>query len=42
MAAVRLLSSAELEAEVAAERVQDAVTLLLLCRYRDLRRSNRA
>jgi 8-oxo-dGTP pyrophosphatase MutT (NUDIX family) len=42
MVAVRLLSPAELEAEIAAERVQDAVTLLLLCRYRDLGRSNRA
>lgn len=34
MASVRLLSPADVEAEITAERVLDAVTLLLLCRYR--------
>ncbi|HZC58269.1 MAG TPA: NUDIX hydrolase [Xanthobacteraceae bacterium] len=37
MSAVRLLSPTELETEIGAERIQDAVTLLLLCRYRVLR-----
>jgi ADP-ribose pyrophosphatase len=36
MSAVRLFTPPELEAEIAAQRVEDAVTLLLLCRYRAL------
>jgi 8-oxo-dGTP pyrophosphatase MutT (NUDIX family) len=31
---VRLFSPAELDAEIGAERIKDAVTLLLVCRYR--------
>ena len=34
MSAVRLLDPAEIEHEIGAERILDAVTLLLLCRYR--------
>jgi ADP-ribose pyrophosphatase len=34
LAAVRLFSPAELDVEIGAERIKDAVTLLLLCRYR--------
>jgi 8-oxo-dGTP pyrophosphatase MutT (NUDIX family) len=34
MSSVRLLSQAELESEIGAERILDAVTLLLVCRYR--------
>jgi hypothetical protein len=33
MSAVRLLDKTELERAIAAERILDAVTLLLLCRY---------
>ncbi len=36
MSSVRLLGASELEAEIAAERIQDAVTLLLLCRHNAL------
>ena len=38
LAAVRLLGAAEIEAEIAAGSIQDAVTLLLLCRYHALRK----
>jgi ADP-ribose pyrophosphatase len=38
LAAVRLLGPAEIEAEIAAGSIQDAVTLLLLYRYRALRK----
>lgn len=34
MSSVRLFTPAELDAEIAARRVEDAVTLLLLCRHR--------
>jgi ADP-ribose pyrophosphatase len=37
LSSVRLLSAAELDIEIRAERILDAVTLLLLCRYRDFR-----
>jgi 8-oxo-dGTP pyrophosphatase MutT (NUDIX family) len=37
LSSVRLLDPAELEIEIGAERIQDAVTLLLVCRYRALR-----
>jgi 8-oxo-dGDP phosphatase len=37
LSAVRLFSASELDAEIAAEGIKDAVTLLLLCRYRALR-----
>jgi 8-oxo-dGTP pyrophosphatase MutT (NUDIX family) len=37
LTAIRLLDQAALEAETAAEHIQDAVTLLLLCRYRAFR-----
>lgn len=36
MSSVRLYTPAELEAEIAAQRVADAVTLLLLCRHQAL------
>jgi 8-oxo-dGDP phosphatase len=37
LSAVRLFSPAELDDEIGTERIKDAVTLLLLCRYRALR-----
>ena len=37
MLSVRLLTRGELDAEIGAERLQDAVTLLLLCRHRALK-----
>ncbi len=37
MSAVRLLDPAEIEDEIGTERIFDAVTLLLLCRYRTKR-----
>jgi ADP-ribose pyrophosphatase len=37
MSSVRLLTLAELDVEIGAEHLQDAVTLLLLCRYRALK-----
>ena len=37
LSAVRLFNSADIEREVGAERIADAVTLLLLCRYRAFR-----
>jgi 8-oxo-dGTP pyrophosphatase MutT (NUDIX family) len=36
LSAVRLLNEEEIDSEIGAERIQDAVTLLLLCRYRTL------
>ena len=36
LAAVRLLNDEEIDREIRAEHIQDAVTLLLLCRYRTL------
>ena len=37
MLSVRLFTLAELDAEIGAERLQDAATLLLLCRHRTLK-----
>ncbi len=37
MSSVGLFTPAELEAEIAARRVEDAVTLLLLCRHQACR-----
>jgi ADP-ribose pyrophosphatase len=37
LSAARLFSPAELDVEIGTERIKDAITLLLLCRYRALR-----